>query len=77
MKHWQKVLPPASYIDVDVNLIAEGDHSAIKSLVDFCGLEWEDEMLNELSLDKSKKSPFEKWKPYRSHLTEFAKLSDL
>jgi len=45
MEHWQRVLPPTHFIEVDYEAVVDDLETQAKRLVDFCGLQWDEDCL--------------------------------
>jgi tetratricopeptide (TPR) repeat protein len=46
MAHWRRVLPPARFIDMDYESLTEDPPTAIRRLLEACGLAWNDACLH-------------------------------
>lgn len=90
MEHWRKTLPPDRLLDVDYEALVTEQERVIRSMVTFCGLEWDDACL---SPHKNKRivatpsawqvrQPFygssvSKWRHFEPWLGEFQELTQL
>jgi tetratricopeptide (TPR) repeat protein len=87
MAHWKNVLPPEKTLDVHYEDMVENFDQQVKRILDFCGLNWEDEltefykhkrMVKTAStaqvLQPIYKGSVEKWKRYESELQPFINL---
>jgi tetratricopeptide (TPR) repeat protein len=45
MEHWREVLPPDAFIEVDYELLVADRERETRRMIDFLGLEWDDECL--------------------------------
>ena len=91
MAHWRKVLPVGSFYEVQYeDLVADTEIQA-RALIDYCGLEWNDDCLNFHKSARSVrtasvtqvrqpiyKTSVERWRSYEKHLSPlFEGLGDL
>lgn len=82
MQHWRMVLPAGSFFDVQYEDIVADKEAAARSLIEYCGLEWDAACLNfhetvrpvrTASVTQVRQpiytSSVERWRPYQAFLT--------
>lgn len=82
MKHWQRVLP-LQILDVEYEELINNTEKVCRAMIDFCGVEWNDKVLNFHSSDRVintasytqvrrpiYKSSIGRWKNYEGHLDQ-------
>lgn len=90
MEHWRRVIPSNRWLDVDYEDLVANRERVVRTMVEFCGLEWDDACLRHEQNRRSVRTPslwqarqpvytdsVEKWRKYEPWLREFASLTGL
>lgn len=88
-KHWRSVLPLGSFLDVEYERLVDDSEATIRSVLEFCGLEWDDCCLrhgdnkrevNTPSVWQARQPIFQssknQWKHYVPYLGAFAEWDE-
>jgi tetratricopeptide (TPR) repeat protein len=87
IQHWRETLHPGSFLDVDYERLVQHPEEVTRSVIEYCGLEWEDACLHPEEGDRrvltfSKwqvrqpvyTTSLERWRRYEPWLGEFHEL---
>ena len=89
MEHWRRVLPEGAMLEVRYEELVSKGEPVIRSIIDFCGLEWNDACLRPERNQRVVSTPsawqvrqplytssVDRWRRYDDHLGAFAELLD-
>ncbi len=87
MAHWRKVLPPDRFLEIDYETLVADQEAVSRSLVAFCGLDWDEACLDFHNKDRGivtasawqarqpvYRSSAERWRHYEPWLGELGQL---
>ena len=87
MEHWRQVLPSNRYLEVDYEDLISNRDEVTHKMIEFCGLEWEENCLHHEKNDGAIRTPswwqarqpvyttsVGRWKNYEPWLGDFKKL---
>ena len=81
MAHWRRVLPPGTILDVDYESVISNTEAEIRRILNFCGLDWDDRVLEYYKTERSVRTAsatqvrqpiyrtsVERWRNYEAYL---------
>ncbi len=90
MEHWRGILPSDRFLEIDYEELVSDRERLTRSMVEFCGLEWDEACLHPERNDRTVLTPsawqvrqpvyrtsVERWRRFESCLGEFEELIDL